>query len=149
MENLTIKAICSSVNRLSYIEILSCAHINVLEATEAPGQTIAQVEIREIRRNQREDDVIGKWDRAVMDKKLPGKYTYLTKEDQIMKQKFKTFKMVRRVLYREEQDKVEKILLLVLPSCYRETVLRGLHSGIGHPGKDRTLSLLRERFFLA
>ena len=82
-----------------------------------------------------------------MDKRLPSKYTYLTKEDQIMKQKFKTFKMVRGVLYREVQDKDEKILQLVLPSCYRETVLRGLHSDIGHPGKDRTLYLLRERLF--
>lgn len=59
LEDLTIKAICSSVNRLPYIEILPCAHINVLEATEAPGHTMAQIEIREIRRTQREDDVIG------------------------------------------------------------------------------------------
>ena len=78
----------------------------------------------------------------MIDKRLPCKYTYLTKEDQIMKQKFKTFKIVRGVIYREVQDKNEKILQLVLPSCYRETVLRGLHSDIGHQGKDSTLSLL-------
>ena len=43
-----------------------------------------------------------------MDKRLPGKYTYLTKEDQVMKQKFKTFKIVSRILYREVQDKDKK-----------------------------------------
>ena len=46
LEDLTIKAMYSSVNRLPYIEILSCAHINVLEAAEGPGQAMVQIEIR-------------------------------------------------------------------------------------------------------
>ena len=36
---------------------------------------------------------------------------------------------------------------LVLPACFIEEVLTGLHTEMGHPSKDRTLSLLRDRFF--
>lgn len=36
---------------------------------------------------------------------------------------------------------------MVLPPCYVEQVLRGLHNDMGHPSKDRTLSLLRDRCF--
>ncbi|KAL1267687.1 hypothetical protein QQF64_033050 [Cirrhinus molitorella] len=36
---------------------------------------------------------------------------------------------------------------LVLPEKYKGTVLRELHDEMGHQGTDRTLSLIRERFF--
>ena len=147
LEDQTVKAICSSVNIPPYIEILSCAHIDVLEATEVPGQAMAQIELREIRKNQREDETIGKWVRSVVDKRLPRSNTYFTKEDIIMKKKFDSFTVVRGVLYREILEKDQKILQLVLPHCYKQTVLQGLHNDIGHPGRDRTLSLIRERFF--
>ena len=59
---------------------------------------------------------------------------------------FSRLKLVRGVLYRETQVDSEKNLL-VLPSCFIEQVLTGLHNDMGHPGKDRTLSLLRDRFY--
>ena len=45
---------------------------------------MAQIEQREIRKSQREDEVLGKWVRAVMDKKFPKEYDY-SKEDQTMR----------------------------------------------------------------
>ena len=36
---------------------------------------------------------------------------------------------------------------LVLPECYRETAMTGLHNDIGHMGFDRTLDMVRLRFF--
>ncbi|KAL5011249.1 hypothetical protein ScPMuIL_011668, partial [Solemya velum] len=36
---------------------------------------------------------------------------------------------------------------LVLPSVYIKQVLEGLHNNMGHPGRDRTSSLIRDRFF--
>ena len=36
---------------------------------------------------------------------------------------------------------------LVLPSKLIPEVLKKLHNEVGHPGRDRTLSLLRDRFF--
>ena len=147
LDDTTVKSICSSINTQAYIEILPCANINIVEVTEAGGQTMAQIEQREIRRKQREDKIIGKWVRAVLDKKLPNKNVFLTKEDQLMKKKFDSLTLRRGVLYREVLNKNDKTYQLVLPQCYIEDVLRGLHTDIGHPGRDRTLTLLRERFY--
>ena len=36
---------------------------------------------------------------------------------------------------------------LVVPKAYRARVLAGCHDDVGHQGKMRTISLLRERFF--
>ena len=36
---------------------------------------------------------------------------------------------------------------LVPPKIYITTVLQGLHNDVGHPGRDRTLFLIRERFY--
>ena len=71
LEDQTVKAICGCVNVTPYIETLPCGLLNVIEATEAQGQPMAQEEMNEIRRNQREDETLGKWVKAVMDKRLP------------------------------------------------------------------------------
>ena len=81
----TVKAICSVINVPPYIEILPTAGINIVEATDSPTQPMAQIEMRAIRKQQREDSVIGKWIRAVMDKRMPNKNTKMSKEDLIMK----------------------------------------------------------------
>lgn len=142
----TIKAICSNVQGIPYVETLPSCNINIIEATDTLGQSLANVEVREIRRNQQEDEVIGKWVRATKDKKLP-KLKFFNKEDQIMKRHFNSFKIIRGVLYREVVYNGEEVKQLVLPKIYHQKVLKGLHTDIGHPGRDRTLSLVRDRFF--
>ena len=147
LKDQTVKAICGCIAVPPYIEILPCGLLNVIEATETQGQPMAQVEMREIRKNQREDETLGKWVRAVIDKRLPLKSVKFSKEDLMIKKKFDSLKMIRGILYREIHINNEKINQLVLPKCYRNLVLQGLHSDIGHPGKERTLSLVRERFY--
>ena len=51
------------------------------------------------------------------------------------------------MLYREVVVDNQKKTQLVLPSSFVESVLKGLHNDMGHPSKDRTMSLLRDRFF--
>jgi enamine deaminase RidA (YjgF/YER057c/UK114 family) len=36
---------------------------------------------------------------------------------------------------------------LVLPTAHIQTILEALHDDMGHPGKDRMLSLIRDRFY--
>ena len=148
IDDKTVKTICSSTQfRVeAIIETLPTASINIIEATECPGQPLAQIEQREIRRNQREDKVLGKWVRAAIDKKFPRDYSY-SREDQVMRKTFHNLKIIRGILYREIKDGDNSIQQLVLPETYRRTVLRGLHNDVGHPGRDRTLSLIRERFY--
>ena len=146
IEDKTVKTVCQSTQISALIEVLPSASINIVDATECPGQPLAQIEQREIRKNQREDLVLGKWVRATIDKRLPKDYSY-SKEDQIMKKSFQYFKMIRGVLYREVKDDNTTVQQLVLPKVYQRMVMEGLHNDVGHPGRDRTLSLIRERFF--
>ena len=99
-----------------------------------------------IRRDQREDPVLGKWVRATIDKKFPKDYNY-SKEDQTMSKTSSNLKMTRGLLYREIKDGDNTIQQLVLPKVYQRTVVQCLHNDVGHPGRDRTLSLIRERFY--
>ena len=63
-------AICSDTHAPPpYIEVLSRANINIVEITEDPGETMVQIELMEIRRSQRQDVMIEKRRRAVIDKK--------------------------------------------------------------------------------
>ena len=59
IDDKTVKTICSSVQMPveALIEVFPAASINIVEATESPGQPLAQIEQREIRKNQREDPV--------------------------------------------------------------------------------------------
>jgi hypothetical protein len=41
----------------------------------------------------------------------------------------------------------EKVSQLVLPPIYRDVVFQGLHDVAGHQGRDRTLCLIKSRFY--
>lgn len=51
------------------------------------------------------------------------------------------------VLYRKRQDADQITYQLVLPKELRETVMHSLHNDMGHMGIDRTLDLVRTRFY--
>ena len=57
--------------------------------------------------------------------------------------------MLDGVLYRSRLDPDTdcKVHQLVLPSSERQRALTGLHDDVGHLGRDRTLQLVRARFF--
>jgi len=60
---------------------------------------------------------------------------------------FNSFKLSRGVLRRITSVDGETHEQLVLPTRCRQSVLRCLHDQVGHPGRDRTHSLIKERFF--
>ena len=51
------------------------------------------------------------------------------------------------VLYRNTTLNDELTRQLVLPLHFRSIVLKHLHDNVGHQGRDRTLSLVRSRFY--
>ena len=55
--------------------------------------------------------------------------------------------IINGALYRNVVINEESVRQIVLPSCYRTEVLQSLHDRMGHMGRDRTLHLVRERFF--
>ena len=60
---------------------------------------------------------------------------------------WKNLCLIDGILYRNTNLNGEKVKQLVLPCKYRDTVLKYLHDDVGHQGQDRTLSLVRSRFF--
>ena len=63
----------------------------------------------------------------------------------------KSLRLVKDILYRKtysDNSSSKKMLWqLIVPKAHRSTALAGCHDDVGHQGKMRTLSLLRERFF--
>lgn len=143
IENESVKAVCASLVSPTYCIVST----DILDITDFPNQPMAQVDMRELRRQQNADHCIGFWIRAVRDKKMPRKSDIYSKADLAMSKTFNSLKIIRGLLYREVLTESDKKHQLVLPSCYVEQVLTGLHNDMGHPSKDRTLSLLRDRFF--
>jgi len=144
----TVKAICNTIHTNPFIEILPSQSVNVLDAMDNPYQPMAQLELQEIRRKQREDPIIGLWLRATIDNKLPNRRDIQNNpKHQTMSRIFSHLIVKRGILYREVTEKEETIKQLVLPEVFRKQVLVGLHNEMGHPGKERTVSLVRERFY--
>lgn len=111
IDDTVVKTSCGSIHT-PHIETVS-APLNITEILETQGHTLAQIEIRELRKHQREDRIIGKWVRAVTDKKMPDRTVLFVKDDHIMKKNFSHFHMIRGVLYRTIKEG------LVLPELYR------------------------------
>lgn len=143
--NESVKAVCGCL--VSPTCDMVSMSTDILDITDSPSQPMAQVDMRELRRQQNADHCIGLWVRAVRDKKPPRKSDINSKADLAMLKTFNSLKIIRGLLYREVLTESERKQQLVLPPCYVEQVLRGLHNDMGHPSKDRTLSLLRDRFF--
>lgn len=64
-----------------------------------------------------------------------------------MRRYYKNFIMKRGVLYRKLEDGDIIREQLVIPQKFRQDILKDLHTDVGRPGRDRTLRLLRDRYF--
>ena len=55
--------------------------------------------------------------------------------------------VVDGILYRTTHQEGQPVKQLVLPESFRDTALKGIHDEVGHPGKEKTLWLARQRFY--
>ena len=60
---------------------------------------------------------------------------------------WKKLLLVDGILYRNTTVDGQSARQLVLPAHFRDKVLEHLHDDMGHQGRDRTLSLVRQRFY--
>ena len=82
--------------------------VDILDVTENTGQLMAQVDIRELRKQQNTDPCVGFWLRAVKDKTKPNRTDIHSKEDISMFKTFESFKIIRGLLYREVVSENER-----------------------------------------
>lgn len=139
-----IGAICSAIDASPLVESV-CFTEQVLDADEFQDTVQAY---RNWRQAQREDPVIGPLMRRVVDRKPPTRADLPPgPESQQFIREFNHLQMRRGVMYRVTKQQGEEKVQLVLPRKDRQAALQGLHDDVGHMGRDKTLSLVRDRFY--
>jgi hypothetical protein len=103
---------------------------------------------RDWRKAQANDPCLRHWIGFVRDKCKPKRNQLpMSPENSSMYRTFDSLQLIRGVLHRVCTVNGEQRKQIVLPSEFIVTALRGLHNDVGHPGRDRTLSLVRDRFY--
>ena len=117
---------------------------------DAGQATLPTVDTDDWRRFQLKDDAIGEVARHVRDGQYPTaeQRASLSEEARILLRQWDRLSLVDGVLYRKfTSNDASDTLQLVLPKSHRAEALRGLHDDVGHLGYERTLDLVRSRFF--
>ena len=142
----SVAAICEGLVVESLIETVCLSSHTTDTEEELFSEMIATP--RDWRVAQRDDPVIGSIlpyiTNGVQPKqsRLPPGY-----ESRQYLREFPHLKLYRGVLYRVTQSDGQQKRQLVLPTALRIKALEGLHDDMGHLGRDRTLGLVRDRFF--
>ena len=110
-------------------------------------ETVKEIGISELQKSQREDEVIGPTFRR---KKGDGTYPSGFSENLILKREDKRLRindkgLLVRWTKSPENGKIRE--QVVLPKKFQRKVLKLLHDDMGHVGPEKTISLVKERFF--
>ena len=137
-----IKAICQ-IQPVPLIETLALSY-DVLE----PLHHIQQIHPIDVRAAQHEDPIIADWIYFVRRQHMPTSHDLPpSQETTLFRKNFQKFKLKDDVLFRQiliDNDTVDQ---LVIPPSLVAEVLCYSHDKMGHPGRDKTSSFIRDRFF--
>ena len=107
-----------------------------------------QISPIDIEKAQRSDSIIGEWIYFVERNRYPKRHELQEiPESNVFRRNFDKFKVIDRKLYREITTDSETTQQLVVPPDLVNEVLRSSHNNIGHPGRAKTTSFIRDRFF--
>ena len=141
----SIAAICKMVVPDAMVETL-CLSTQILDDQES--DVTDEMTPRDLRNAQRQDPVLERLIPFVTSQKKPSRnqlpggieaQQYIRDFDHLM--------MKRGVLHRRVHVDGQDRYQLVLPRQSRSTALQGLHDDIGHMGRDKTLDLVRDRYY--
>lgn len=140
-----VRAICNSGQGAAAVEAL-CMSQQVLDEWElVEGTPVSTVDWRQ---RQDEDFVLREVRRWLEEEQKPP-LAQLPRDAAMhcLYREFPRLHLRQGVIYRKGRIQDEECWQLVLPVQFRKMALQGIHDEAGHPGRDRTVSLLRERFF--
>ena len=141
----SVKSICNATHTSAIAECLAL--------TSDTMDTIPMQELGDdidIAAAQASDPVLRVWMPYVRDQRKPRKEDLpLTPQHLSFVRNFDKLVIMDNVLYRQITIEQKKKYQVVLPSKYIPTILRSLHDDMGHPGKDKLTSLIRDRFYWA
>ncbi|CAI5678658.1 unnamed protein product [Oreochromis niloticus] len=151
-----VKSICKRIclddateSNARYVDQLGAPPecVPAVYATQLSLPAVGQVSRPELRQAQRTDHALGR----VLDALNTGTWPKGTQSDPefvLMRREVSKLVMRDGLLYRTTRKQSgDELYQLVLPSQYREQVLRSAHDDMGHLGIERATDLLRERFY--
>lgn len=139
---------CKTMNITTFAEStpFSVSSVDVLDYDF--GEKI--VESIQMRRAQVQDPIIGPFVKFVTNKQKPEKrHLQRDPETQALSRQYEKLEIKRGILYRRTENKnnEEHTYQLILPKEYRAMALTYLHDNMGHLGRDKTMGLVRDRFY--
>ena len=146
MEPETIRALCHQMNsRTPAVEALG-ADPDVIEESHFNDDAMVDLvpEMRVIRSEQQADPAIRE-----VTSHLSSSMSFKPKDIAVKRlwSQRENLRMKRGILYRRSTMEEDEVLQLVLPSVMINQVLKAVHNDLGHPGSERTLRLLRDRYY--
>lgn len=139
-----VKAIGKGTETSGMVETVSM-NIQVTDEMLNFEEDSDELKYRQWRRVQREDPTIRDVIRRMSED--PKRWKEGDQEVKLLWREHQRLILKRGVLYRKTDEKGTECHQLVLPKAHRAQALKGLHDDVGHPGKERMLSLLRQRFY--
>jgi hypothetical protein len=136
----SVQAICNSILPKAYIENLA-VNPDIVPSLEEDTQ---DDDIIDWVKAQAMDPVIKPFIKYVRERRKPKAAD--VGPTPLLRQ-FSHLRLVDDVLYREVIIGEDRKRQLVLPTAHIQTILEALHDDMGHLGKDRMLSLIRDRFY--
>lgn len=141
----SFQAICQAVHAESLITSLSLDS-RIIDQN-LPDLKIINQEI-DWQQEQSADPTLKTWIHYVKCKQKPRLEDLAFGYDSLtLVRNFSKLHLVKNVLYREATISEKVINQLVIPRKYKDKVLTELHDKFGHPGRERTASLIKDRFY--
>ena len=146
-----LKAISHSINaEVSELPLIDClTSSNELEEEQLVVDevlTATALQTQDWIKAQGQDEQIVRVKQLLEQDQLPKQKSTLD-IDMSFRRDLEKFRLIEGVLYRKSIFEDQQCLQLVVPQTLRETIFKAYHNDLGHQGRDRTLSLLKRRFF--
>lgn len=138
----SIEAICNAIPPIPAIETVSCSS-DTLNNLDTESSTIQQLNIPYI---QNHDRILSFWVDMVQTGSKPFKDHI---PNTAILNIFDKLQIINNCLYRSTTDTVsgETRKQFLIPTTFRKFILQKIHNEMGHQERDRTISLLRDRFY--
>ena len=137
----TVQAICHS-SVPAYVESLTLSPSIILDDVDPRGTSTGN--IIDWSRAQNLDPDVKRMIDYVRSNTKPSRKEICS--NPLLRQ-FTNLKLIDGVLHRVTTTDEGIKNQLVLPIAHASTVIEAMHNDMGHPGKDRTLSLIKDRFY--
>ena len=151
LDHESVRAVCNSVIHSSPSIVEAYSHSDEAIHSLATDIQVGKMNNLDWAKEQRQDPITGFIVKHMLLKSL-GRYKIKSDDPPALKALIKqspNLRLREGVLYRKIIDPTLETcnFQLVLPSNFQTKALLGCHDDVGHPGKKRTLDLLRDRFY--